>query len=78
MNDPRSQALAMLDPELAGVQLHGPEDFEGMRKSGQLAAEVLDFITPHVVPGVSTEELDRLCHDYIVERDAIPAPLNYR
>ena len=45
---------------------------------GQLAAEVLDFITPHVVPGVSTEELDRLCHDYIVERDAIPAPLNYR
>ena len=50
MNDPRSQAMAMLDPELAGVQLHGPEDFEGMRKSGQLAAEVLDFITPHVVP----------------------------
>ena len=78
MNDPRSQAVAMLAPELAGVQLHGPEEFEAMRKAGNLAAEVLDFITPHVVPGVSTLELDTLCNDYIVERDAIPAPLNYR
>ena len=78
INDPRSQAVAMLDPELAGVQLHGPEEFEAMRKAGNLAAEVLDFITPHVVPGVSTLELDTLCHAYIVERDAIPAPLNYR
>ena len=78
MNDPRSQAVAMLAPELADVQLHGPEEFEAMRKAGNLAAEVLDFITPHVVPGVSTLELDTLCNDYIVERDAIPAPLNYR
>ncbi|MEE2688396.1 MAG: type I methionyl aminopeptidase [Pseudomonadota bacterium] len=78
MNDPRSRAEAMLNPALAGVQLHGPEEFEGMRKAGKLAAEVLDFITPHVVPGVSTLELDTLCHEYIVERDAIPAPLNYR
>ncbi|MBE10472.1 MAG: type I methionyl aminopeptidase [Rhodospirillaceae bacterium] len=68
----------MLDPELAGVQLHGPEEFEGMRKAGHLAAEVLDFITPYVIPGVSTERLDQLCHEYIIERDAIPAPLNYR
>ena len=78
MNNPQSQALAMLDPELAGVQLHGPEEFEGMRKAGHLAAEVLDFITPYVIPGVSTERLDQLCHEYIIERDAIPAPLNYR
>ena len=49
-----------------------------MRKAGKLAAEVLDFITPHVVPGVSTGELDRLCHDFILDHDAIPAPLNYR
>ncbi len=60
------------------ITIHKPEDYEGMRRAGRLAAEVLDFITPHVVPGVSTGELDRLCHDFIVEHDAIPAPLNYR
>tara|TARA_B100000029_G_C17595746_1_gene964072 strand:- start:155 stop:883 length:729 start_codon:yes stop_codon:yes gene_type:complete len=50
-----------------------------MRISGQLASEVLDMITPHVVPGVTTDELDILCHNYIVDvLDAIPAPLNYR
>jgi methionyl aminopeptidase len=59
-------------------KLHGPADFEGMRKAGRLAAEVLDFITPHVQPGVATEELDKLCHDYIVGHGAIPAPLNYK
>ncbi len=49
-----------------------------MRIAGRLAAEVLDFIAPHVKPGVSTGTLDRLCHDYIVEvQQAIPAPLNY-
>lgn len=61
-----------------GIELHGEADFAGMRKAGRLAAEVLDFITPHVQPGVTTEALDKLCHDFIVERDAIPAPLNYR
>ncbi|MCB9990980.1 MAG: type I methionyl aminopeptidase [Rhodospirillales bacterium] len=61
-----------------GIQIHGAEGFAGMRKAGQLAAQVLDFITPHVVPGVTTEELDTLCHNYILEHDAIPAPLNYK
>jgi methionyl aminopeptidase len=60
------------------IKLHKPADFEKMRRAGRLAAEVLDFITPHVVPGITTEALDKLCHDYIVARDAIPAPLNYR
>jgi methionyl aminopeptidase len=60
------------------IKLHGPSDFEGMRKAGRLAAEVLDFITPHVVPGVTTDALDRLCHGFIVDHGAIPAPLNYR
>ncbi|RDD60784.1 type I methionyl aminopeptidase [Ferruginivarius sediminum] len=60
------------------VPLHGPEDFEGMRKAGRLAAEVLDFITPYVEPGVSTGELDLLCHEYIGDHGATPAPLNYR
>ncbi len=58
--------------------IHKPEDFDGMRKAGRLAAEVLDFITPHVQPGVTTESLDRLCHDFIVDHKAIPAPLNYK
>jgi methionyl aminopeptidase len=60
------------------IKVHGAEGFDGMRKAGRLAAEVLDFIMPHVEPGISTEELDTLCHDFIVERNAIPAPLNYR
>lgn len=54
-------------------------EIEKMRIAGKLAAEVLEMIEPHVVPGITTDELDQLCHDYIVkEQDAIPAPLNYR
>jgi methionyl aminopeptidase len=50
-----------------------------MRVAGRLAADVLDMIGPYVVPGVTTDELDRICHRYIVEeQDAVPAPLNYR
>jgi methionyl aminopeptidase len=49
-----------------------------MRQAGILAAQTLDFITPHVHPGITTGELDRLCHDFIVDHNAIPAPLNYR
>lgn len=49
-----------------------------MRKAGALAAEILDFITPFVKPGVITAELDRLCHERILAAGAIPAPLNYR
>ena len=59
------------------ITIHAPSDFEGMRKSGRLAAETLDFITPYVQPGIATEELDQLCHDFIVNHGAIPAPLNY-
>ena len=60
------------------IKLHGPEGFTGMRRAGRLAAETLDFITPYVQPGVMTEELDRLCHEFILDHKAIPAPLNYR
>ena len=50
-----------------------------MRVAGRLAAEVLEMIGEHVKPGVTTEELDRICHDYIVNvQKAIPAPLNYK
>lgn len=61
-----------------GIELHPAGDFAGMRRAGKLAAEVLDFITPHVQPGVATETLDKLCHDFIVGNGAIPAPLNYK
>ncbi|SCA57377.1 methionine aminopeptidase [Candidatus Terasakiella magnetica] len=60
------------------IKIHKPEDFEGMRKSGKLAAQTLDFITPYVKPGVTTEELDKLCHEFIVDHGAVCAPLNYR
>ncbi|GAB6966641.1 type I methionyl aminopeptidase [Komagataeibacter kakiaceti JCM 25156] len=61
-----------------GVQLHAPEDFAGMRAAGQLAARTLDMITPHVREGVTTGELDRLIHDYMVANGAVPATLGYR
>ncbi len=60
------------------IPLHGPEEFAAMHRAGRLAAQVLDFITPHVVPGVTTGRIDTLCHDYIIDHGAIPAPLNYR
>jgi len=66
------------DRELGRITLHGPEDFEGMRKAGRLAAEALDYIGPFVQPGVTTGELDRLCAEFIAERGGVSAPLNYR
>ena len=60
------------------VTIHSPEDMHGMRAAGKLAARTLDMIAAHVVPGVSTETLDRLCHEFILDHEAIPAPLNYR
>lgn len=60
------------------VVIKNAADIEGMRIAGRLAAEVLDFITPYVKPGVTTGELDRLCHDYMVNvQGTVPAPLNY-
>ena len=60
------------------VTIKTPEDIAKMRVAGNLAARTLEMIGPHVVPGVSTGELDRICHDFIVnDLDAIPAPLNY-
>ncbi len=60
------------------VSTHGPEDFEGMRKAGRLAAEVLDLLVPEVKPGVTTEALDRMAYDYVVSHGALPACLAYR
>ena len=70
----RSTALT----ESRTIKLHSAADFEAMRKAGHLAAKTLDFVTPYVQPGVRTDELDRLCENFIRDHDAIPAPLNYR
>ena len=67
-----------VDLDSRRIKIHGPGEFTGMRGAGRLAAETLDFITPHIKPGVTTGELDRLCHDFIVARNAVPAPLGYR
>ncbi len=61
------------------ITIKSPEEQLKMREAGRLAAEVLDMIGPHVVPGVTTEELDRLCYEHIVNvQGTIPANLNYR
>ena len=75
LGDPQRQEAA--DPRR--IELHQSEsDFEGMRRAGQLAAATLDMIAPHVVPGVTTERLDDLCHAYVEEHNARPAPLGYK
>ncbi|MBM4202014.1 MAG: M24 family metallopeptidase, partial [Gammaproteobacteria bacterium] len=61
------------------ISIKSPEEIDKMRLAGRQAAEVLEMIEAYVRPGVSTDELDRRCHDYIVGHlGAIPAPLNYR
>ena len=60
------------------VSIKTPEELDKMRIAGKLAAQVLEMIEPQVHAGVSTGELDRICHEYIInELDAVPAPLNY-
>ena len=61
------------------VTIKNPEEIEKMRVAGRLASQVLDMIGEHVVPGVTTDQLNTICHEFITgEQDAIPAPLNYR
>jgi methionyl aminopeptidase len=64
--------------EARRITIHAPEDFAGMRAAGQLAAATLDMIAPYVRPGVTTGELDQICHAFITGHGAVPAPLNYR
>jgi len=62
----------------AGIVIHGPDQFDGMRKAGRLAAECLDMITEHVIPGATTDDLNRICHLFTLDHGAVPAPLGYR
>ena len=75
MNDPDDES-GMEAPAL--ITIHDADDFEAMRRAGRLAAETLDFITPHVKPGVTTGELDRLCDEFTRAHGATSAPLGYR
>ncbi len=76
--DMNEQAAKIAARDGRYIKIHDAAGFEGMRRAGQLAAECLDFITPYVKAGVSTDELNTLCHDWTLERGAVPAPLNYR
>ncbi len=69
-----------LDAEVrdGAIKIHGPEGFAGMRVAGRLAAECLDMLIPHVQPGVSTAELDRLAREFILDHGALPACLFYK
>jgi methionyl aminopeptidase len=60
------------------IKLHGPEGFEGMRRAGRLAAEILDELVPHVVPGTTTQEIDDLVREHMLRAGAVPATLGYR
>ena len=60
------------------VKIHKESDFIKMRAAGKLAAQTLDFITEYVKPGVTTNYLDNLCHEFITSKGGIPAPLNYK
>lgn len=67
------------DKPKMSVTIKTPEEIEKMRVAGRMAAEVLEMIEEHVVPGVTTAQLDKICHDYITTvQKAIPAPLNYK
>jgi methionyl aminopeptidase len=61
-----------------GIKIHDAEAFEGMRRAGRLAAECLDMLTPHVVPGVNTDFLDKLAREFILDHGALPACLFYK
>ncbi len=60
------------------IKIYKKECFDGMRKAGKLAAQTLDYITPFVKIGVTTQKLNDLCHEFICDHGAIPAPLNYK
>ena len=60
------------------IKLYGPEGFEGMRRAGQLTAQVLDAVAELVAPGVSTEAIDKLVFDFAMDHGAYPATLMYR
>jgi methionyl aminopeptidase len=85
MDERMTQAMAQTEGEETAVMteagripIHGTEGFDGMRNAGRLAAATLDFITPHVLPGASTGELDKLIETFMRDHGAVPATLGYK
>jgi methionyl aminopeptidase len=73
------EAVAAVTPARSGaIRLHGPEGFAGMRKAGRAVAEILDSLVPHVVPGVTTQEIDDMVFREMRARGGVPATLGYR
>ena len=68
----------VLDEYNNPVTIHTKKEFIKMREAGKLASQVLDYITPFVKEKITTMEIDKLCHDFIISKGAIPAPLNYK
>ena len=65
-------------PTEMSIAIKTPDEIDKMRVAGRLASEVLDMLTPHVVPGVTTDAIDAFSHDLIVSLGGYPSPLNYR
>jgi len=76
-SDPRYYHVPA-SPTRDTIPIHTQEAFECMRKAGRIAADTLDFITPHVQPGISTEALDRMMQDFMLDQGAVPATIGYR
>ncbi len=70
--------LAPSGRKIGSIKLHGPEDFEPMRRVGRLAAQALDLLIEEVRPGVTTNALDKIVYDFAMDHGAYPAPLDYR
>ena len=60
------------------IQIKTPEQVEGIRRAGQLVIETLDLVAPHIRPGITTDEINTMVHDFTIRNGAVPAPLNYR
>ena len=78
MFDSSTQLEAGVIARIGGIKIHGPEGFAGMRAAGRLAADILDALVPHVVPGVTTDEIDAIVHKMTLDAGAVPATLGYR
>jgi methionyl aminopeptidase len=78
--DPMQYTTALADDAVktGDIRLHGPADFDGMRRAGRLAAECLDMIAEHVRPGVTTLQLDSLIQEFVFDRGALSATIGYR
>lgn len=77
-NSTKNKLKRNINAAIMTIHIKNPQEIEKMRVAGKLASEVLDFITPFVKSGITTDEIDKLCHDYMVNvQHTIPAPLNY-